>query len=133
MLHQQLDWELADREAWALRRQLGIPNNRRLWVLACMDERLPVEHALGLREGDAHVFRNAGGGKLERLAVRGLERSNGWWNRIVAGDFNDDGRVDFVGGNLGLNSRLHASASEPATMYVKDFDSNGFSESVISV
>ncbi len=61
MLHQQIDFELADKEAWALRRQKGIPNNRRLWVLACMDERLPIEAALGIREGDAHVFRNAGG------------------------------------------------------------------------
>jgi carbonic anhydrase len=61
MLHQQLDLEFADKEAWALRRQKRIPNNRRLWVLACMDERLPVDLALGIREGDAHVFRNAGG------------------------------------------------------------------------
>jgi carbonic anhydrase len=61
MLHQQIDQELADRKAWALRRQLGIPNNKRLWVLACMDERLPVEKALGIGEGDAHIFRNAGG------------------------------------------------------------------------
>lgn len=61
MLYQQIDWDLAEREAWALRRQKGIPNNRRLFVLACMDERLPVEEALGIRLGDAHVFRNAGG------------------------------------------------------------------------
>jgi len=61
VLHQQIDLELAEREAWVLRRQLGIPNNRRLWVLACMDERLPVNEALGIRDGDAHVFRNAGG------------------------------------------------------------------------
>src|SRR4030042_1654190 len=61
MVHQQMDWEFAEKEAWALRRQKGIPNDRRLWVLACMDERLPVESALGIREGDAHVFRNAGG------------------------------------------------------------------------
>jgi len=61
MLHQQIDMELAEQEAWALRRQRGTPNNRRLWVLACMDERLPVERALGIRDGDAHVFRNAGG------------------------------------------------------------------------
>jgi len=61
MLHQQIDLEIEERKAYALRRQLGIPNNRRLFVLACMDERLPVEEALGIREGDAHVFRNAGG------------------------------------------------------------------------
>ncbi|BAY21888.1 carbonic anhydrase [Calothrix sp. NIES-2100] len=61
MLHQQIDQKLSEKKAWALRRQLGIPNNKRLWVLACMDERLPVEKALGINEGDAHIFRNAGG------------------------------------------------------------------------
>ncbi len=61
MVHRQIDMEIAEREAWALRRQKGIPNNRRLFVLACMDERLPIEEALGIRVGDAHVFRNAGG------------------------------------------------------------------------
>lgn len=43
------------------RRQKGIPNNKKLFVLACMDERLPVEEVLDLAPGDAHVFRNAGG------------------------------------------------------------------------
>ena len=60
-VYQQLEREIAERDEWALRRQLGVPNNRRLWVLACMDERLPVEEALGIRPGDAHIFRNAGG------------------------------------------------------------------------
>jgi len=61
LLHQQIDHNLDAKKSWALRRQLGIPNNKRLWVLACMDERLPVEKALGIGEGDAHIFRNAGG------------------------------------------------------------------------
>ena len=33
----------------------------RLAVLACMDARLTVEDVLGLRSGDAHIIRNAGG------------------------------------------------------------------------
>jgi carbonic anhydrase len=33
----------------------------RLAILACMDARLDVEEALGLRTGDAHIIRNAGG------------------------------------------------------------------------
>lgn len=61
MLYEDLKIKLAERENWALRRQLGIPNTRRLFVLACMDERLPVNQALGINEGDAHIFRNAGG------------------------------------------------------------------------
>jgi carbonic anhydrase len=33
----------------------------RLAIIACMDARMDVEEALGLRTGDAHVIRNAGG------------------------------------------------------------------------
>jgi hypothetical protein len=78
------------------------------------------------------VFRNAGGERLVPTAVPGLARSHGWWNRIVAGDFTGDGRVDFVVGNLGLNTRLRASDAEPATMYVKDFDGNDVVEQVVA-
>jgi hypothetical protein len=78
------------------------------------------------------IFRNTGNGKLARMQTRGLEKSHGWWNRIVAGDFTGDGRVDFVIGNLGLNTRLRAAENEPATMHVKDFDRNGFVEQIIS-
>ncbi|MEO8193699.1 MAG: VCBS repeat-containing protein [Gemmatimonadales bacterium] len=78
------------------------------------------------------IFRNRGSGRLERTATRGFEKSDGWWNRIVAGDFTGDGRVDFVVGNLGLNSRYHASEKEPARLYVKDFDGNGFGEQIIA-
>jgi len=79
------------------------------------------------------IFHNAGGGKLVRLKTRGLERSEGWWNRIVAGDFTGKGRVDFIVGNLGLNTRLQASDAEPVTMYVKDFDGSGASKQIVSV
>ncbi|HJQ66085.1 MAG TPA: VCBS repeat-containing protein [Gemmatimonadales bacterium] len=78
------------------------------------------------------IFRNTGGGKLALAPVPGLERSHGWWNRIVAADFTGDGRVDFLVGNLGLNARLQASPTEPVTMYVKDFDGNGFAEQIVS-
>ena len=40
---------------------LPLTPGRKLAVLACMDARLAVEDALGLRAGDAHVIRNAGG------------------------------------------------------------------------
>jgi carbonic anhydrase len=43
------------------RSSLPIPPGRRLAVLACMDARLTVEDVLGLRTGDAHIIRNAGG------------------------------------------------------------------------
>ena len=78
------------------------------------------------------VFRSAGAGRLEPLEVPGLERSGGWWNRIAAADLTGDGLTDFVLGNLGLNTPLRASETEPLVMYVKDFDRNGFAEQIIA-
>jgi carbonic anhydrase len=40
---------------------LPLPPARKVAVLACMDARLNPYGVLGLREGDAHVIRNAGG------------------------------------------------------------------------
>jgi len=77
------------------------------------------------------IFQNKGNAKLQRMDTRGLEKSHGWWNRIVTGDFNGDGRIDFVVGNLGLDTRLQATEKEPLTMYVKDFDGNGFYEQIV--
>jgi hypothetical protein len=78
------------------------------------------------------IFHNTGRGRLEKMKVPGLEKSDGWWNRIIAGDFTGDGRLDFIVGNLGLNSRLQAKPNEPVTMYVKDFTHNGFVQQIIS-
>ena len=78
------------------------------------------------------IFHNTGRGRLEKMTVPGLEKSDGWWNRIIAGDFTGDGRVDFIVGNLGLNTRLQARTDAPTTMYVKDFAHNGSVQQIIS-
>ncbi|HUG41319.1 MAG TPA: VCBS repeat-containing protein [Longimicrobiales bacterium] len=77
------------------------------------------------------IFRNTGE-RLVRLNVPGLERSHGWWNRIIAADLDGDGHTDFVLGNLGLNTRLRATPERPVTMHVGDFDRNGFIEQIVS-
>ncbi len=40
---------------------LPMPPRRKIAILVCMDERLTVEPMLGLKTGDAHIIRNAGG------------------------------------------------------------------------
>lgn len=40
---------------------LPLPPSKHVAVVACMDARLNVYGALGLKEGEAHVIRNAGG------------------------------------------------------------------------
>jgi carbonic anhydrase len=43
------------------RSKLALPPARRWAILACMDARITVEDIVGLRTGDAHIIRNAGG------------------------------------------------------------------------
>jgi len=51
--------------------------------------------------------------------------TNGWWNTITADDFDNDGDIDFVLGNQGLNNQFKASEKEPLSIYYSDFDANG--------
>ncbi|WP_436902437.1 beta-class carbonic anhydrase [Halovenus halobia] len=60
-VHEQVDESVENRNMWARRRREGIPTGENLLVVACMDERIPVEDALDLELGDAQIFRNAGG------------------------------------------------------------------------
>ncbi len=40
---------------------LAMPPSRKLAIVACMDARLTIEPMLGLKTGEAHIIRNAGG------------------------------------------------------------------------
>jgi carbonic anhydrase len=58
------DQLVANNEAYAKtfdKGDLPLPPARKLAIVACMDARLSPYAALGLKEGDAHVIRNAGG------------------------------------------------------------------------
>lgn len=61
----------------------------------------------------------------------GLLATAGWWNCITAADLDQDGDLDFVLGNVGLNTRFSASAEEPVEIYVRDFDGNGSLEAIM--
>ncbi|GAB3533611.1 VCBS repeat-containing protein [Pontibacter brevis] len=65
------------------------------------------------------------GGKFVAAKDTGLQDAIGWWNSLAAGDFDNDGDTDYIGGNFGLNSDYKASPEEPVTIMAKDFDNNG--------
>jgi hypothetical protein len=56
----------------------------------------------------------------------------GWWNFILPVDIDNDGDIDLVAGNLGLNSRIKASEEQPVQLYYNDFDDNGKKEQVLT-
>ncbi|RDC61792.1 VCBS repeat-containing protein [Adhaeribacter pallidiroseus] len=77
-------------------------------------------------------FKNNQGKLTNVTATTELQNTNGWWNSLAAGDFDNDGDVDYVAGNLGLNSRYKASPEQPVSVVAKDFDNNGSVDPVLS-
>jgi hypothetical protein len=72
------------------------------------------------------LFKNTGGKlALEPIKTEGNQPLSGLWNSLTGADFDRDGDIDYVAGNLGLNTRYHVSAEEPMRVYAKDFDGNG--------
>jgi len=79
------------------------------------------------------VLRNEKGVLKNITGGTGVSGEKGWWNSIVAGDFDNDGDIDYVVGNLGLNSFYRASHAYPVRVYGKDFDKNGVYDMVPSL
>ncbi|MCB0665358.1 MAG: VCBS repeat-containing protein, partial [Saprospiraceae bacterium] len=71
-------------------------------------------------------------GKFHRSENAVPDKTEGWWNCLRSGDFDNDGDQDIVIGNHGLNSRFQATSEKPISLYVNDFDQNRTPEPVIT-
>ncbi len=70
-------------------------------------------------------FRNVNGKFSNVTGQSGVQNEVGWWSSIAAGDFRHTGRIDYVIGNLGLNSFYKASDLYPVCITAKDFNKTG--------
>ena len=61
-----------------------------------------------------------------------LQTTRGLWNTAVAKDLDQDGDLDIIAGNFGLNTRLRASATQPVTLRVCDMDNNGYDDMIVT-
>ncbi|WP_268122959.1 VCBS repeat-containing protein [Roseivirga pacifica] len=77
------------------------------------------------------LLENDGTGNFERVETESLKNTSGWWYSLHLADVNNDGKMDIVAGNLGLNTKLKASAEAPLKLYVSDVDKNGQVDPVI--
>ncbi|MEO7990688.1 MAG: VCBS repeat-containing protein [Chryseolinea sp.] len=78
------------------------------------------------------VYENKGGRFENVSATKGLQKSSGWWNSIHGADVDNDGDVDYVLGNMGLNTRYKPSPEKPVRAYVTDFNQDGSNDAVLS-
>ena len=78
------------------------------------------------------VFKNDGKKLTKVDNIPGLEKSEGWWNKIESADIDKDGDTDFVIGNIGLNSKFKPTSEQPLLLYVNDFDQNGSIEPIFA-
>jgi hypothetical protein len=75
--------------------------------------------------GPVRLFHNQDKRLIERTHEAGLTRHSGWWKSIAPGDIDHDGDIDFIVGNLGLNTRYRPGPDEPNLLYYGDFAGDG--------
>ena len=82
---------------------------------------LPVLVTAGVWQ-PIRIFENDGTSLRETTSGAGLENTRGWWYSLAKGDFNGDGRMDLIAGNLGLNHTFTTSKAKTFGVYANDFD-----------
>ncbi len=78
-------------------------------------------------------FKNVHGKFKDVTAGTGVSNMNGWWSSIAAGDFRHTGRMDYIVGNIGLNTLYKASEQQPVYVTSNDFEGNGKYAGILSL
>lgn len=65
-------------------------------------------------------------------SITELNNKNGWWLSINPGDFDGDGDIDYLLGNMGINNKFHPSEKKPLGVIANDFDDSGSLDIVLT-
>jgi hypothetical protein len=86
-----------------------------------------VDLLVTLDWGGVKYFHNRGGKEFEDWSEKAgfSVAGTGWWTSLSGGDFNEDGRIDYVVGNTGLNTPYRAEPQRPAVLLSGDFKGDG--------
>ncbi|SHF56886.1 Repeat domain-containing protein [Cnuella takakiae] len=71
------------------------------------------------------VYGNTAAGFVDQTGKYFDQPESGFWSSLAVEDMDGDGKPEIIAGNLGANTRIRASAKEPAELYYADFDGNG--------
>ncbi len=75
--------------------------------------------------GPVKLYLNREGMLHDATETAGLSTYKGWWNGIAARDFDNDGDIDYVVTNFGLNTKYRASMEKPIYVYFGDYGGTG--------
>jgi hypothetical protein len=87
---------------------------------------------LTLEWGNVKYFHNNKGKGFEDWTEKAgfASAGTGWWTSIAAADFNGDGRMDYVVGNVGLNTQYRADSAHPALLFYGAFEGGGAPQAI---
>lgn len=96
-------------------------NNDKLLDLILVGDWMPIT-----------ILINKGNDKFEnQTKAYGLADSFGMWNTVSVADIDNNGQLDIIGGNVGLNFKMKATVENPIKLYIDDFDKNGQPDPII--
>lgn len=81
---------------------------------------------------EIRFFENTGNSFKEITADVSDPDLKGWWYSLTVEDLDNDGDLDFIAGNLGLNNKFHPKKEKPLHIYMNDFDANGTNDIVLA-
>jgi hypothetical protein len=61
-----------------------------------------------------------------------LDNLYGWWQTVATADINNDGKQDLLLGNIGENFYLNPDNSNPAKLWINDYDQNNSIEKIMT-
>jgi hypothetical protein len=99
-------------------------------ITADIDKDGSVEVIAACEWGPVRIYKNNNGSIEELTSKWGLSNHKGWWNSLSAADLDNDGDIDIVATNYGLNTKYKATKEKPELLYYSDFDRSGANDIV---